>query len=88
MSTGISLKFFGQSLGCAVFVTVGQSVLSNKLVKNLTGIPGLMESHPDFDPSQIVNLGALQLRESFGAQYADAVIVAFNDALIRCSRLG
>ena len=40
-----------------------------------------MESHPGFDPSQLVNLDVLQLREFFGAKYADAVIVAFNDAL-------
>ena len=88
VSIGVSLKFFGQSLGGAIFATVGQSVLSNKLVKNLTGIPGLMESHPDFDPGQLVNLGALQLREIFGTKYADAVIVAFNDALDSVFQVG
>ena len=47
-----------------------------------------MESHPGFDPSQLVNLGALQLRETFGAKYADAVIVAFNDALDSVFQVG
>ncbi|KUJ06203.1 uncharacterized protein LY89DRAFT_603696, partial [Mollisia scopiformis] len=88
VSTGVALKFFGQSLGGAIFVTVGQSVLSNKLVKNLTKIPGLLASHPGFDPSQIVSLGALELQEYFGPQYSDAVILAFNNSLDSVFQVG
>lgn len=86
--TGVSLKFFGQSLGGAIFVTVGQSVLSNRLVENLTKIPGLMASHPELDASQIVNLGALELKEVFGLEYSDAVILAFNNALDATFKVG
>jgi len=88
VSTGVALKFFGQSLGGAIFVTVGQSVLSNKLVKNLTKIPGLISSHPEVDPSQIVSLGALELREFFGLQYSDEVILAFNNSLDSVFQVG
>jgi len=88
VSTGVALKFFGQSLGGAIFVTVGQSVLSNKLVKNLTKISGLIESHPGFDPGQIVSLGALELKEYFGPQYSDAVILAFNNSLDSVFQVG
>lgn len=88
VSTGVALKFFGQSLGGAIFVTVGQSVLSNKLVENLTKIPGLLASHPRLDPSQIVNLGALELKEFFGPQYSDAVLLAFNNSLDSVFQVG
>ncbi|KAH7360648.1 major facilitator superfamily domain-containing protein [Rhexocercosporidium sp. MPI-PUGE-AT-0058] len=86
--TGVALKFFGQSLGGAIFVTIGQSVLSNRLVHNLTKIPGLMASHPDLDPSQIVNMGALELRQVFGPQYAEAVLFAFNKSLDSVFQVG
>ena len=88
VSTGVALKFFGQSLGGAIFVTVGQSVLSNKLVENLTKISGLMASHPGFNPSQIVSLGALELKDFFGPQYSDAVISAFNNSLDSVFQVG
>ena len=88
VSTGVALKFFGQSLGGEIFVTVGQSLLSNKLEENLTKIPGLMASHPEFDPSQIVSLGALELKEFFGPQDSDAVILAFNNSLDSVFQVG
>jgi hypothetical protein len=88
VSTGVALKFFGQSLGGAIFVSVGQSVLSNKLVEHLTKIPGLITSHPGLNPSQIVNLGALELKEFFGPQYSDAVILAFNNSLDSVFQVG
>ncbi|KAF6822248.1 HC-toxin efflux carrier TOXA 15 [Colletotrichum musicola] len=41
VSIGVSAMFFAQTLGGAVFVSVGQNVLNNELVKRVAGIPGL-----------------------------------------------
>ncbi|KAF4624433.1 hypothetical protein G7Y89_g13739 [Cudoniella acicularis] len=37
----VSLKFFGQQLGGAIFVSVGQNVLTTKFASGLAGIPNL-----------------------------------------------
>jgi hypothetical protein len=50
--------FFLQQLGGCIFTTVGQTILSNLLVSELTGIPGI-------DPSMIVNEGATKLASVF-----------------------
>ncbi|KAH8895438.1 major facilitator superfamily protein, partial [Thozetella sp. PMI_491] len=73
---GVSLKFFGQLLGGAIFVSVGQNVLSQRLVSGLTAlnIEGL-------DPSVIVSLGATELRHYVPEQYLEQVLRVYNDAL-------
>ncbi|EXF78975.1 major facilitator superfamily transporter [Colletotrichum fioriniae PJ7] len=38
---GASIMFFSQTLGGAVFISVGQTVLNNELVKRIKGLPGL-----------------------------------------------
>jgi hypothetical protein len=63
-------------------------VLSNKLIENLTKIPGLIASHPGIDPSQIVSLGALELKQFFGSKYSDAVTLAFNNSLDSVFQVG
>ncbi|TDZ53156.1 Efflux pump aflT [Colletotrichum trifolii] len=76
VSTGVSISFFAQQLGAAIFVSVGQSILSNMLVSELSGIPGL--------PAQaIVNSGATNLRATVPAQFLDVVIGAYNYACTR-----
>ena len=55
---GVSLVFFCQQLGGAIFVSVGQNVFDNKLIAGLTSVvKGL-------DPHTIVNTGATDLRIS------------------------
>ncbi|KAK1981089.1 major facilitator superfamily transporter [Colletotrichum cereale] len=76
VSTGVSISFFSQQLGAAVFVSVGQSILSNMLVSQLSGIPGL--------PAQaIVNTGATNLHKAVPAEFLDVVIRAYNYACTR-----
>lgn len=76
VATGISITFFAQQLGGAIFVTVGQTILSTLLVKKLSGIPGL-------DPMTIVKNGATALRQIVPSQFFDTVIEAYNHALTR-----
>ena len=71
---GVSLKFFGQNLGGAIFVSVGQNVLSTKLISGLAGLPNL-------DPQVIVSLGATELRSSIGPQYLGEVLRIYNHVL-------
>ena len=76
ISTGISIMFFVQQLGGAVFTTVGQSILSNLLVARLSSVPGL-------DANAIVTNGATGLLDYVPSQYLDFVIHAYNYACTR-----
>ncbi|KAL1879708.1 hypothetical protein Daus18300_001545 [Diaporthe australafricana] len=76
VSMGIACIFFSQQLGGAIFTTVGQTILSNLLVSQLTGIPGV-------DPAQIVDSGATELASIVPAQELTVVIDAYNHALTR-----
>ncbi|KAG6015205.1 hypothetical protein E4U54_003995 [Claviceps lovelessii] len=76
VATGISITFFAQQLGGAIFVTVGQTILSTMLVKKLSGLPGL-------DPTTIVRTGATDLRRVVPHNFFDTVIEAYNYALTR-----
>jgi hypothetical protein len=71
--TGIAINFFVQQLGGAVFTSVGQAILTNKLVSRLSGLPG-------FDPHLIVNEGATKLAEIVPPQDVGVVIGAYNEA--------
>jgi MFS family permease len=71
---GVSLKFFGQQLGGAIFVSVGQNVLSTKLVAGLASLPNL-------DPQIIIGLGATELRKYVGADHLMEVLRVYNSAL-------
>jgi hypothetical protein len=71
---GVSLKFFGQQLGGAVFVSVGQNILTTKLVSGLASLPNL-------NPQVIGSLGATQLRTYVGAGDLAEVLRAYNHAL-------
>jgi hypothetical protein len=71
---GVSLKFFGPQLGGAVFVSVGQNILSTKLVSGLAGLPNL-------DPQVIVSLGATELGNYVGAEHLGEVLQVYNHAL-------
>nr|XP_036583299.1 MFS aflatoxin efflux [Colletotrichum truncatum]KAF6792275.1 MFS aflatoxin efflux [Colletotrichum truncatum] len=76
VSTGVSISFFAQQLGASVFVSVGQSILSNMLVSELSGIPGL--------PAQtIVKIGATNLHKVVPSQFLDVVVQAYNYACTR-----
>jgi hypothetical protein len=71
---GVSLKFFGQQLGGAVFVSVGQNILSTKLVSGLAGLLNL-------DAQVIISLGATELRNYVRAEDLGKVLRVYNHAL-------
>ncbi|KAK9495527.1 major facilitator superfamily domain-containing protein [Lipomyces doorenjongii] len=76
VSIGVSLMFFAQSLGGAVFVCVGQSVFSNELVTGLNQISGI-------DPMIILATGATELRHVIAPEDFAAVLVRYNEALVK-----
>jgi MFS family permease len=76
VSIGVAINFFAQQLGGAVFVSVGQTILSNLLVHKLSGVSGL-------DPSEIVGSGATELAKVVPPQYIQLVIDAYNYACTR-----
>ena len=76
VATGVSLKFFGQTLGGAVFVAVAQNVLNNRLVDSLASL-----ELPGLDAQTVVNTGATDLRTIVPVQYLEEVLVAYNGAL-------
>ncbi|KAF4772788.1 MFS general substrate transporter [Colletotrichum scovillei] len=71
----VSLVFFCQQLGGAIFVSVGQNVLNSKLIEGLT------DAVKDLDPQTIVNTGATALRDILPAADLPTVLVKYNEAI-------
>jgi hypothetical protein len=76
VSIGVSLMFFGQSLGGAIFVCIGQAVFNNNLASGLGHVAGV-------DPSIIIRTGATDLRDVIAAQDLSAVLFYYNGALAK-----
>lgn len=76
LATGMAIIFFAQQLGGAIFVSVGQTILSTVLVSKLSDIPGL-------DPQEIVKTGATELHSVVPDKYFGLVIDAYNYACTR-----
>lgn len=55
---GVSLVFFVQNLGGAIFLSVAQSVFTDELATQLTRVPGLSLTR-----SQVVEMGATSIRK-------------------------
>ncbi len=72
--TGVSLKFFGQILGGAIFVSVAQNALSTTIIAGLAGLPNL-------DAQVIVSLGATEPRTYVGPELLGEVLRAYNHAI-------
>ena len=73
---GISLVMFCQQFGGAVFVSVGQSVFTNQLVKGLKKVAGI-------SPAVVVNTGATSIRNVVSTSNLRQVLVAYNGALTK-----
>nr|POE78410.1 efflux pump roqt [Quercus suber] len=71
---GLALMLFGQLLGAAIFVSVGENVLGNQLVSRLSGIPG-------FDSSQVTSAGATTIIDSVPANDVNDVLIQYNASL-------
>ncbi|TVY83009.1 Efflux pump aflT [Lachnellula suecica] len=78
---GVSLMFFMQGLGGAVFVAVGQTVFTHSLVSHLGKVAG-------FDTSQIVNTGATDLKNLVPPNMLETVLVQYNAALSDTIKVG
>ncbi|KAE8312999.1 major facilitator superfamily domain-containing protein [Aspergillus transmontanensis] len=70
---GIALVFFLQQLGGSVFATIGQSILTNYLMSQLSDVPGL-------DSKEIFNNGATNLASVVPPEYMVQVRQAYNGA--------
>ena len=78
---GLALMLFGQLLGAAVFVAVGENVLGNQLVQRLSGIPG-------FNPGLVTSGGVTSLLSSLPANLHDTILTAYNEALRKVFEAG
>jgi hypothetical protein len=72
---GTSIIIFTQTLGGALFVSVGQNIFSNKLVE------GLALYAPSIDPMSILQTGATSIRSTVEENLLPGVTLAYNDAL-------
>ena len=74
--TGLAIVILAQNLGPAIFLSAGNNVFNDKLLKNISAlrIPGL-------DPSAILSAGATSLRTVVPEEHLAAVLRAYNEAL-------
>ncbi|KAJ6087930.1 hypothetical protein N7467_006844 [Penicillium canescens] len=73
--SGMAIVMFAQTLGGAVFVSVGQNVFQNQLVHNLAIYA------PDQNVAQLVSTGATMLRSVVTGSDLHKVLVAYNAAI-------
>ncbi|PLB50138.1 putative MFS aflatoxin efflux pump [Aspergillus steynii IBT 23096] len=71
---GSSLMFFGQLLGATIFISVGENVLDNELVRRLSDMPG-------FEPGLVTSGGATSLIDLLPESLRGSVLEAYNGAL-------
>lgn len=76
--TGSALMFFWQSLGGTIFVSVSQNIFLDKFVKNLAKLPA-----GTIDPRLLMETGATNIRKIVKPEDLDAVLTAYNDALMQ-----
>ncbi|KAI0378099.1 putative efflux pump [Hypomontagnella monticulosa] len=80
--TGTSVLVFVQTVGGALFVSVGQSVFSNKLVEELAAnVPGL-------DLSSVRSAGATALQNSLPPEMIPKVVLSYSNALTTAFLVG
>ncbi|KAH7153625.1 major facilitator superfamily domain-containing protein [Dactylonectria macrodidyma] len=80
VAIGGSLMFFSQTLGGAIFVSVGQNVLTNQLIQRLSSIPG-------FDREMILKSGATSLTD-IPESIKNTVLSAYNESLRQVFMIG
>jgi hypothetical protein len=72
---GTAMMIFFQTMGGAIFLSVGQNIFTNKLLK------GVIATVPGIDPSIVIHSGATDLRKNIPPQFLAAVQTAYNHAL-------
>ena len=78
---GTSFMLFTQLLGGAIFLSVAQNVLNNKLVENMSRLPG-------FRPSLLMTNGATSLIDQFPEDVRPQALVQYNASLREVFRVG
>ncbi|GES58921.1 hypothetical protein ATEIFO6365_0003020400 [Aspergillus terreus] len=78
---GASMMSFAQQLGGAIFVSIGQTVLTNQLATRLAKLQG-------FNPSMLTKIGATSLIDQLPASIRDTAIAAYNEALRTAFQVG
>ncbi|KAF7331021.1 Major facilitator superfamily transporter [Mycena venus] len=73
---GTSLIVFLQTLGGALFVSIGENIFSSKLAA------GLVRKVPGLDPRMVLSTGATDLKTIISPQYLPAVLQVYNEALV------
>ena len=77
--TGAAMIFFFQTLGGAIFVSVGENVFLDKLISRIAAtVP-----HSLVNPAIIASTGATELRHIVPPEALPAVLQAYNWALIK-----
>lgn len=79
--TGLALMLFATLLGASVFVSAGENVLANQLVKRLVGVEGV-------DTRLITSGGATSLLQSLPDAVRNTALVAYNEALREVFHVG
>jgi MFS family permease len=75
VAIGTAIQMFSQTLGGALFISVGQNIFTNQLLKNLKTVV------PDLDPSIVLVTGATELKNAIEAKFLPGVLVAYNQTL-------
>ncbi|KAJ7205769.1 DHA14-like major facilitator [Mycena pura] len=78
---GTAVVVFAQTMGGALFVSVAQSVFTNKLVA------GLAARVPGVDPIIVLDAGATSLTDAVPPQILPDVLRAYNDAIVSTFRV-
>ena len=76
VSIGAALMMFGQMLGSAVFISVGQNVFTTHLLQDLMQVPGL-------DYQKVLDVGTTELRHFLSGTSLKLVLIAYNDSITR-----
>nr|CAL81505.1 MFS transporter [Penicillium digitatum] len=74
--SGTAIVMFAQTLGGAIFVSVGQNVFQNQLIKNLA------QYAPDQDAAKLISAGATMLRTVVSGDALHRVLTAYNAAVV------
>jgi hypothetical protein len=75
--TGTTAMIFFQTLGAAIFISVGQTVFNNKF------FVGMQAIFPGASPEQFVTIGATNLKKMVPPMFLNQVLNLYNSALIR-----
>ncbi|KAH6612261.1 major facilitator superfamily domain-containing protein [Chaetomium sp. MPI-SDFR-AT-0129] len=78
---GMALMFFGGFVGSTVFVSVGENVLANQLVRRLEGFPG-------FEPRLVNEGGVTGVLEALPVRVRGEALVQYNEALRAVFQVG